>query len=163
MKKVIIITAWLVATFFLSISLCHALDIPITIASAKVAEVSTGYKKQIDWPASQRMISNPDYVAEFISNPAYDAEIPEYIDNPAYPGEDEPEMIENPEYIDQLMINPAYDSELHEGIPTMRLETIAERFQSDVKQHLVNMANAGNLKIALEEAKDNFVPLTSLD
>jgi len=45
----------------------------------------------------------------------------------------------------------------------MRLETIVERFQSDVKQHLVNMANAGNLKIALEEAKDNFVPLTSLD
>ena len=60
MKKVIVVLAYVAAVIFMvvfTLKSVNALDIPITIASAKVAEVSTGYKKQIDWPASQRMIS----------------------------------------------------------------------------------------------------------
>lgn len=36
-------------------------------------------------------------------------------------------------------------------------------YPGDVEQHLINAANAGNLKIDIQETKDNFVPLTSLE
>ena len=166
MKKVIVVLAYVIALISMvifTLKSVNALDIPITISSEKVVTVSAGYKKQINWPATQKMINNPDYVPAQIANPEYDPNQSQYIENPAYGDPNEPAQIPNPEYIEPLMINPEYDSEVHAGIPSMRLETIVERFQSDVEQWLVNMANAGNLKIALENAKDEFVPLTDLE
>jgi hypothetical protein len=141
MKKVLIITVYLALVVFVLASICNAISIPIVISAEQLPEVEAGYKEQINWPETQAMISNPDYV-------------PEYIPNPAYPADpNAPTQIEN----------PVYDAEIHEDIPSMRLETIVERFQSDVKQHLLNAANAGRLKIVIQETRDGFVPLTSLE